>query len=471
MASKQNKREKDVSLRKNKKCKESLRKDRKEKKSSRTQEKKKRKYEGMRSVEGVRDILPEEYTYWLHIYRILDKAVREFGFRRMELPLVETSHIYKKSIGEKTSFFEKEMYVFTTKEEEFALRPEMTSGLVRSFIENDMNTWIKPIKLFSCGSLFQAISSQRGKYREYKQAHFDVFGEPDPILDAQLIQMANRVLSGLGLKNVRFSVNTLGSDSDRKEYTKLLMAFFKSKKTHLCPNCQALLKSNPLHIVRCKEFSCRDISTQAPHSIDHLSQESHDHFKYVLEYLDELEVPYELNPFLIPALDYYNDTVFDIISLQEKDTNNEKFHLGRGGRFDFLIKKMGGEDTSALGFELDLDRIVFEMKRQKTKIYNEPKPRVFLVQLGELAKKKSLKLFEYLEKNGILMAESFGRGSLKGQLRQSTKMGADLTIILGQKEAMDQTVIVKNMQTGSQETMSQDKVVEFIKHTLKKNGK
>jgi histidyl-tRNA synthetase len=470
MISKQkNKKEKSVPLRKNKKSQEYTKK---EKKFSRTQEKKKRKYEGMRSVEGVSDILPEEYAYWVHIYRILDKAVREFGFRRIELPLIESLHIYKKSIGEKTIFFEKEICGFTTKEgENIVLRPEMTSGLIRSFIENDMRTWIKPIKLFSCGSLFQIRINQRKKYREFKQAHFDVFGEPDPILDAQLIQMASRVLSGLGLKNMRFLVNTLGSESDRKEYAKLLSVFFKSKKTQLCSHCKALVKSHPLHILRCGEFSCRSVSTQAPHMIDHLSQESHDHFKYVLEYLDELEVPYELNPFLIPALDYYNDTVFEIVSFQGKDSDREKFHLGRGGRSDSLIKKMGGEDTSAMGFELDLDRIVFEMKHQETKIYTEPKPRVFLVQLGELAKKKSLKLFEYLEKNGILMAESFGRGSLKGQLRQSVKMGADLTIILGQKEAMDQTVIVKNMQTGSQETMPQDKVVEFIKYTLKKNGK
>lgn len=461
--------EKKNSLQKNKKSQGSFKK---RKKSSHGQERKKRKYEGMQSIEGMRDILPEEYAYWIHVYRILDKAVREFGFRRMELPLVEASHVYKKSIGEKTTFFEKEVYTFTTKEgENISIRPEMISGLVRSFIENDMRVWTKPIKLFSCGSLFQSKALQGRKYREYKQSHFDVFGEPDPILDAQLIQMANRVLSGLGLKNIRFSVNTLGSDNDRKEYAKLLTTFFKSKKTQLCSKCQDLFKSNPLHIVKCKELSCKNISIEAPHIIDHLSQESHDHFKYVLEYLDELEVPYELNPFLIPSLDYYNDTVFDIISLREHNGAKEELSLGSGGRYDFLIKKMGGEDTSAMGFGLDLDQIVFEMKHQETKIYHEPKPRVFLVQLGELAKKKSLKLFEYLEKNGILMAESFGRGSLKGQLRQSTKMGADLTIILGQKEAMDQTVIVKNMQTGSQETMPQDKVVEFIKNTLKKNGK
>ncbi len=469
MTPKQNKKEKSVSLKKSIKSQEHFKK---EKKLYHSQEKKKRKYGGMRSVEGIRDILPEEYAYWVHIYRILDKAVREFGFRRMELPLVETSHIYKKSIGEKTDFFEKEMYKFTTREgENITLRPEITSGLVRAFIENDMKAWAKPIKLFSCGSLFQSRIVEKKNYREYKQAHFDVFGEPDPILDAQLIQMANRVLSGLGLKNIRFLVNTLGSDSDRREYAKLLAVFFKAKKTQLCSKCQVLLKSHPLHILRCREFSCGNISAQAPHIIDHLSQESHDHFKYVLEYLDELEVPYELNPFLIPIFDYYNDTVFDIISLREKGGDKENTFLGSGGRFDFLTKKMGGEDTSAMGFGLDLDTIVSEMKRQETKIYTEPKPRVFLVQLGEMAKKKSLKLFEYLEKNGILMAESFGRGSLKGQLRQSTKMGADLTIILGQKEVMDETVIVKNMQTGSQETMPQDKVVDFIKHTLKKNGK
>jgi len=423
------------------------------------------------SVRGMRDILPDEYTYWIHIFRVLDRSVKEFGFRRIELPILEFSEVYKRTIGEGTDVIDKELYEFTTRGgDKVALRPEMTAGLVRAFLEHGMQVWAKPIKLFSCGSLFRYDRPQAGRYREHKQANFDIFGEKDPILDAQLIQMSHRLLSSLGLKKIRFSVNTLGGAEDRKGYRKLLIAYLRSKNTKLCQDCRDRLKKNPLRILDCKEEKCRQVIHTAPHIIDHLSQESHDHFKHLLEYLDELEVPYEIDPFLVRGLDYYNDTVFEVKCLdQEKGVSG--LSLGGGGRYDELVAKMGGESTPALGFGLGLDRIVLEMQKQETKIYCEPKPRVFLAQLGEMAKKKSLKLFEHLEKNGVLMAESFGRGSLKGQLRQAAKCGVEITLILGQKEVIDQTVIVKDMRTGSQETVPQDDLAHFIKETLKKNVK
>jgi len=422
-------------------------------------------------VRGMRDILPENYILWTHLYRALDRAVKEFGFRRIELPMVEYADLYKRTIGDGTDIIDKELYEFTTRGgDRVALRPELTAGLVRAFIENGMHVQSKPIKLFSCGSLFRYDRPQAGRYREHKQANFDVFGESDPVLDAQLIQMANRVLSGVGLKKVRFLVNTLGSDSDRVEYRKLLVAYLRSKRAALCTDCAERLKKNPLRILDCKADGCREVIASSPHMIDHLSAESHDHFKYLLEYLDELEVPYAIDPFLVRGLDYYNDTVFEVVC--ESDCEGKApFSLGGGGRYDGLVGNMGGGQIAAIGFGLGLDRIVLEMQKQNTKIYCEPKPRVFLVQLGEMAKKKSLKLFEYLEKNGILMAESFGRGSLKAQLRSASKAGSEITIILGQKEVMDQTVIVKNMKTGSQETVPQDKLVEFVKKALRENGK
>jgi histidyl-tRNA synthetase len=422
------------------------------------------------TVRGMRDILPDEYTYWTHIYRALDKSVRELGFRRIELPMLEDANLYRRSVGEMTDIVEKELYEFTTRGgDRVALRPEMTAGLVRAFLENGMQVWPKPIKLFTSGSLFRYDRPQAGRYREHRQANFDVFGEVDPILDAQMIQIASRVLRALGLKRVRFLVNSLGMEEDRKEYRALLLSYLRSKRKHLCEHCLLRMKKNPLRVLDCKEVSCREVAKSAPHITEHLSKESHTHFKRVLEYLDEMDVSYEIDPFLVRGLDYYNDTVFEVMCDGEKD--EPSLSLGGGGRYDDLIRDLGGEDTPAVGFGLGLDRIVLEMQRQKTKIYQEPKPRVFLAQLGEMAKKKSLQLFEKLEKNGILLAESFGRGALKSQLRQASRSGAELTIILGQKEAIDETVIVKDMRTGSQETVPQDKLVEFLKRALKNNEK
>lgn len=426
----------------------------------------------MQCVRGMRDILPEEYVYWTHLYRALEKAVKEFGFRRMELPTVEFSSIYKRGIGEGTDIIEKELYEFQTRGGDLvALRPEMSSGLVRSFIEHGMHVWAKPIKLYTSGSLFRYDRPQLGRYREHRQANFDIFGETDPILDAQLIQMASRVLSIVGLKNVQFFVNTLGNEQDRKAYTVLLRSYLKSQTAYLCDDCKDRLKKNILRILDCKKESCKDVVASAPQITDHLSQESHKHFKYVLEYLDELGIPYSINPFLVRGLDYYNDTVFEVVCKKDDAEEGSSLSLGGGGRYDTLVEKMGGEATPAVGFGLGLERIILEMQDQETKIYREPKPKVFLVQLGEMAKKKSLTLFERLEKGGILMSESFGRGNLKNQLRQASKLGAELTIILGQKEVMDQTVIVKDMLTGSQETVLQENLVDFVKKTLKKNAK
>jgi histidyl-tRNA synthetase len=426
----------------------------------------------MQCVRGMRDILPDEYMYWTHVYKALEKAIKEFGFQKMELPIVEFSAIYKRAVGEGTDIVDKELYEFETRGGDLvALRPEMSSGLVRSFIEHGMHVWAKPIKLYTCGSLFRYDRPQSGRYREHRQANFDILGEADPILDAQLIQMASRVLSIVGLKNVQFFVNTLGNNQDRKAYSVLLRSYFKSQIPYLCDDCKNRLKKNILRILDCKKESCQEVVASAPQITDHLSPESHKHFKYVLEYLDELSVPYTINPFLVRGLDYYNDTVFEVACKNDNSQEGSILSLGGGGRYDTLVEKMGGEATPAVGFGMGLERIVLEMQKQETKLYQEPKPKVFLVQLGEMAKKKSLTLFERLEKGGILVAESFGKGNLKGQLRQASKLNAELTLILGQKEVMDQTVIVKDMRTGSQETVPQEALVEFVKKALKKNAK
>lgn len=418
---------------------------------------------------GMRDILPGEQAYWVHIDRLLQKAVQEFGFSRIQTPVVEFSNLYQRAVGEATDIIEKEMYSFLSRGgDRLALRPELTAGNVRAFIQHGMHILPKPIKLFSHGPVFRYDRPQEGRYREHYQANFDVYGEADPILDAQMIQMASRVLGGLGLKKVQFQLNSIGCKQCRKDYKKLLVSYFRSKKQRLCQDCKRRLEKNPLRILDCKEEKCSQIKSSVPQSVDHLCKECHDHFKNLLEYLDELELSYQINPFLVRGLDYYNRTVFEIWPLEENE-EGKRMSLGGGGRYDDLIESMGGESVSAIGFGIGLDRVVLQMQRERTKIYREPTPKVFLAQLGDLAKKKSLKLFSQIEKNGILIAESFGRGSLKSQLRQASKIGAEIALILGQKEALDGTVIVKDMISGSQEIIAQDQIPDTVKKMLKSN--
>jgi histidyl-tRNA synthetase len=324
----------------------------------------------------------------------------------------------------------------------------------------------KPIKLFTMGPVFRYDRPQEGRYREHWQANFDMFGENDPILDAQTIQLAYRVVGQLGLKNIEFQVNSIGTPESRRDYEKALVRYLEAQKSRLCQNCRERLVSNPMRILDCKEDKCIQLTAHAPQSIDYLDQDSRDHFKRLLEYLDELELPYTINTRLVRGLDYYTNTVFEIRSTDKEGKN---YSLGGGGRYNRLIERLGGESTPAIGFGLGLDRIVLEMKRTQVKPYQEPKPRVFLAQLGDMAKKKSLRLFSALEKNGILIAESFGRGSLKSQMRVANRLGVEVTIIVGQKEALDGTAIVKDMVSGTQETVTQEKLVDAAKKILKTN--
>jgi len=421
----------------------------------------------MQPPRGMRDLLPGEQPYWNQLRRVLSRISLEYGFQRIDTPAVEYANLFIRSIGKGTDIVDKEIYMFTTKGgDKVAMRPELTAGLGRAYIQHGMNVLSKPVKLFSTGPVYRYDRPQEGRYREHFQANFDAFGEQDPILDAQLIQLAHRVVTSIGIKNIQFQVNSIGCPKCRKEYQELLVAYFESKKQKLCLNCKKRLEINPLRILDCKEDKCIQVAATAPQSIDRLCTECRVHFKSLLEYLDELDLPYVINPRLVRGLSYYTKTVFEIWS---GDEEGKKHSLGGGGRYDNLIEELGGEHTPAIGFGLGMDRLVQEMKRVHAKMYIEPKPRVFLAQLGDLAKKKSLNVFAELQKNGILTAESFGRGSLKSQLRVADRLGVEITLIIGQKEALDETVIVKDMVSGTQETVNHERLIVAVRKILKNN--
>jgi histidyl-tRNA synthetase len=413
---------------------------------------------------GMRDLLPGEQGYWNQVRRVTARAAQEYGFQRVDTPVLEYANLFSRSIGQGTDIVEKELYEFTTKGgDRVALRPEFTAQIARVYIQHGMNVLPKPIKIFSTGPVYRYDRPQEGRYREHFQANFDILGEQDPILDAQLVQLAQRVMNNLGIKNIEFQVNSIGCSECRPAYQKMLVAYLESKKHKLCQICRRRLETNPLRILDCKEDKCAQVAASAPQSVDHLCGECRVHFKSLLEYLDELDLPYVINPKLVRGLDYYTKTVFEIWSA---DAEGRKHSLGGGGRYDNLIEIIGGEKTPAIGFAVGLDRLVLEMQRVNAKPYREPKPKVFLAQLGDLAKKKSLCLFAELEKNGILVAESFGRGSLKSQMRVADRLGVDITLIVGQKEALDGTVIVKDMVSGTQEMATQEKMIPLVKKIL-----
>jgi histidyl-tRNA synthetase len=426
---------------------------------------------------GMRDILPSDQIYWQQVRRVSEKAAVDFGYRRIDVPLVEFTNIFSRSIGEGTDIIDKEMYSFSTKGgERVSLRPEFTAGVARAYIQHGMSVSPKPVKLYYIGPCYRYDRPQEGRFREFFQFGCEALGEQDAVLDAQMIQMGWRVICQLGIKNVKVYLNSIGCPACRKSYRNLLVRYFESKKQKLCFDCKRRLETNPLRILDCKEDKCVQVKTSAPQSIDHLCDECRVHFKELLEYLEELEIPFELDPTLVRGLDYYTKTVFEFIpsaaNPNEFDSGvtetSKKNALGGGGRYDGLVKMLGGENTPAVGFGLGIDRLVAEMKKLGAKAYREPKPRVFLAQLGTFAKRKSLKMFEALERSGIVVAESFGRGSLKSQLKVADRLRVEITLILGQKEAIDGTVILKDMASGNQEIIDAGRVVDEVKKRLKK---
>jgi len=296
-----------------------------------------------------------------------------------------------------------------------------------------------------------------------------------PALREVLEKGRPRVVNDLGIGPQGFGgrvfalgvhINSIGDKNCWGKYREELKLYYRDKVSRLCKNCKKRFKDNPLRLLDCKEEECAALKESAPNSVDYLDKECHDHFKLVLEFLDELNIPYVLDPYLVRGLDYYARTVFEIVS---EEGGEARTTMAGGGRYDYLVAQLGGKPMPAVGGSIGIERVVNEMRRQDVKVSAaKPKVRVFLAQLGDLAKKKSLKLFEEFRKNNIYVSESFGRDSIKAQLRVADRMAADLALIIGQKEALDDTVILREMQSGVQEIIPSEKIINEVKKRLKK---
>ncbi len=416
---------------------------------------------------GMNDVLPSVQKYWEKFFKISKELALYYGFEIIETPVLEFADLFEKGIGLNTDVVEHEMYAFKTKGGDFlALRPELTAPVVRAYIENGFANQPQPVKFFHWGPAFRHEAPQAGRYRQFHQADFDIIGEGDPVVDAQVIQVIYAVLNELGLKGLSIHINSIGDKACWGKYRDELKLYYRNKISRLCKNCKKRFKENPLKMLDCKEEECVALKASTPNSVDYLDKACHDHFKLVLEFLDELNIPYILDPYLVRGLDYYTRTVFEIIP---EDINSSQITLASGGRYDYLVSQLGGKPTPAIGGSIGIERVVNEMRRQNVKVnVIKPRTRVFIAQLGDLAKKKSLKLFEEFRKNNIYVSESFGRDSVKAQLRVADRLGTDLALIIGQKEALDNTVILREMQSGVQEIIPLEKIINEVKKRLKK---
>ena len=419
------------------------------------------------SPTGMHDILPPEQKYFQKIYEVSENIANFYQFQKIETPILEETELFSKGIGFSTDIVGKQMFSLRTKGGDYlTLRPEGTAPVVRAYIEHGMFNLPQPVKLWYFGPNFRYEKPQAGRYRQFWQFGFEVFGEESPVIDAQIIQIFYNILRELKLKNLIIDINSIGDNQCRPYYKKLLVSYFRSRESSLCADCRRRLRENPLRILDCQEEKCQRIISQAPQMIDHLCENCHSHFKEVLEFLDEIELPYHLNPYLVRGLDYYTKTVFEIY--EESEEGRVLGALTGGGRYDALVKLLGGKDTPAVGASTGIERMIAAMKTKAVRLPQESRPKIYLAQLGALAKRKSLRLLEDFRAAKIQVSESFGRDSLKAQLARADKIEVKYTLILGQREALEGTIIIRDMETGSQETIKTEKVVKEIKKKLKK---
>lgn len=412
---------------------------------------------------GMHDILPQDQKYFQKIYNTCKRVADFYGFKRIDTPILEETELFIKGTGTSTDIVQKQMYNLKLRGGDYlTLRPEFTPGIIRAYIEHGMHNLSQPVKLYSFGPVFRLERPQAGRYRQFFQFNLENIGEKSPIVDAQIIQIFYNILLELKFKKLIVKVNSIGDNQCRPSYKRLLVNFCKKKQSDLCIDCQRRTKENPLRVLDCKREKCQEIVKQAPQIIDRLCEECRSHFKSVLEFLDEIELPYHLDPYLVRGLDYYTKTVFEIF-IEEKESNA----LTAGGRYDNLIKLFGGGDISAVGAAMGVERIVLSMKDNGIKFSEDSDAQIFLVQLGDLAKRKSLKLLEDFRKAKIQVLESLGRDSLKSQLKIADKLEVKYVLLLGQKEALEGTIIIKDMKLGRQETVKIEKVISTMKKKLK----
>ncbi|MBI4032435.1 histidine--tRNA ligase [Candidatus Berkelbacteria bacterium] len=427
-------------------------------------------------VRGMRDVLPNEQKYWTRIQDVAKTRLQSFGFQRIDTPIVESKELYLRGAGPTSDMVEKELFSVTrtgTRSDDGAseddttnlvLRPEATAGIVRAYTEHGMHTWPQPVKLYTFSENFRYDRPQKGRYRQHTQLSVEVLGDETPLTDAMTILVLWQVLQDLELdKEAVIELNSIGDTSSRTAMREALEQYYEPLLATLCQNCQRRLTTNVLRLLDCKETQCQEHKEAAPQIVDYLNDTSRSHFMTVLEYLDAAGVPYDLNPYLVRGLDYYTHTVFEI---RERNDETRQAVLAAGGRYDGLVEALGGRPTSAFGFGMGIERIVEKLQEREIPVRAEAGTEVLIIQLGDRAKKKAIPLLVSLSKKGMATSMALGKESLKSQLRSADKMGAKLALIVGEREAIDGTIIVRNMHDGTQETVDFDDVEAVIERKL-----
>jgi histidyl-tRNA synthetase len=420
---------------------------------------------------GTQDIMPSEQKYWEYVVEAAKLVARGWDFQRLDTPIMEETRLFTRAVGEETDLVDKELFEIKSrgKGAQYSLRPEGTAPVVRAYIERGMRSWPKPVKLFYIGPFFRYDRPQKGRWRQHHQFGLEIFGVNSPISEVELMYIEHAFLQQLGLEEYVFHVNSLGEPNDRKVYLKLLKEHFRRNRSKLCQNCKQRLNTNPLRILDCKQEKCQQLANTAPNIIDHLSEEARTHFNSVTHLLDGLEIPYEVTSSLVRGLDYYTHTVWEIVpkkTINEEGEEGQQSSLGGGGRYDGLVKQLGGKRVSAVGAAHGIERIIDQIKAENIELTLTDRPQVFIAQLSESAKLTALKVMRGLQEAQIRFAESIDRDGMQPQLKLADRLHVQWVVVVGQKEVLDQTVILRNLDSGMQEVVAQKDLVGELKRRL-----
>ncbi|OYQ70768.1 histidine--tRNA ligase [Wohlfahrtiimonas chitiniclastica] len=418
----------------------------------------------IQSVKGMHDALPTQTAKWQYIESLLRHLFAQYGYREIRTPIVEETRLFTRSLGEVTDIVEKEMYIFADSDEKtsLALRPELTAGIVRSGIQHGL-FYNQVQKVWQIGSVFRYDKPQHGRYRQFNQADIEVFGIETPDADAEILAMINRLWQQLGVADyVTLEINSMGTEECRKRYRDVIVKYFEDNIELLDEDSLRRLKSNPLRILDSKNPAMQALLNNAPKLLDHLTEDSAEHFKKLCQYLDELGIQYVINHRIVRGMDYYTRTVFEWTT----DKLGAQATICGGGRYDRMVEELGGHKTPAIGFGLGMERL-YLLCEEVEGLSTTHATDVVAVLLGQDAKKVGLPLMENIRSAypNYLVTTVLGEAGMKSQMKKADQSGARYAMILGENELNNGIVIMKDLrQSGEQTEVAMTDVIDWLKN-------
>lgn len=414
-----------------------------------------------KAPKGTKDVLPEESYRWQYLEQTMRTVVRKYGLLEARTPCIEHTELFLRGVGNTTDIVQKEMYTFTDKgDRSITLKPEGTAGAVRMFVENGLFSEAQPTKMFYLYCpVFRYERPQAGRLREHHQFGVEIFGAPNASADAEVIALASEIFETIGVHDLTIKLNSIGCPKCRGRYQATLREYLAGRYDELCDDCKSRFEANPLRILDCKVEHCKEIVREAPHTMDYVCDECRDHMHTLTGLLDDIGIRYELDPMLVRGLDYYTKTVFEIVS----GMPGAQGTLCGGGRYDGLIKELGGPDMPAVGFGLGMERLLLIMDQLGVQVEKPLRYQIMVLGLGDAGKRKAFSLVQQLRALGIAADSDHVGRSVKAGMKFADKVGAANVLVLGDNEIAEGKATLKNMQTGEQVETALDPE-EIAKH-------